>query len=190
MRSDNMTVIQRVHEILAIRLQGAEFHDVMQFAADKGWNLRERQIRNYIAKSDELLAKTLEPDRQKQYNRAVAQRHALYARCMSVADLSNARGVLKDLSDLLGLYPAKKTEITGKDGALLRTENVVLTDAERQAAVERIVARAAVGPAGVGQVAPEPCATSRSPVGGSATGDDSVGDDPGSVADQLAGIDV
>jgi len=116
MKSDKATIQQRVNEILTIRLQGAEFSDIVQYASEKQWGVGERQLRNYIRKTDELLAETLERDREKLLNRHVAQRRALYARCMSVSDYSNARAVLADEAKLLDLYPAKKTELTGKGG--------------------------------------------------------------------------
>jgi hypothetical protein len=97
---------QRVSEVLTIRLQGAEFADIVQYAAEKQWGVNERQLWNYIQKSDELLAETMEKDREKLFNRHVAQRRALYARCMATSDYSNARGVLKDEAELLGLYPS------------------------------------------------------------------------------------
>src|SRR4051812_35163319 len=115
-KSPQAIVQQRVQEVLTIRLLGAEFSDIVQYAAEKGWDVQERQLWNYVAQSDELLATTLEQDREKLLNRHVAQRRALFAKAMSVADLGAARAVLKDEAELLGLYPAKRTEITGKDG--------------------------------------------------------------------------
>ena len=107
MKSTKETVRQRVDEVLTIRLQGAEFADIRQYAAEKGWNVSDRQLRRYVDWSDSRLAKTLEKDRAKLLNRHVAQRRALFARCMAVSDYSNARGVLADEAKLLGLYAAE-----------------------------------------------------------------------------------
>jgi hypothetical protein len=62
-----------------MRLDGAEFHDIVRYAAEQGWNVRERQLWNYIRAADELLVGRLEKDRDKLLARHVAQRRALYA---------------------------------------------------------------------------------------------------------------
>ena len=111
MKSTQTTVKQRVEEVLEIRLMGAEFADIVRHAAAQGWNCGERQLWNYVHKGDEILAKTLERDRTKLVNRHIAQRRALFARCMAVSDYSNARGVLKDEAELLGLYPGNGDEL-------------------------------------------------------------------------------
>jgi hypothetical protein len=117
MKSDQLTIRQRVEEIYQIRLRGALWADIRQHASDKGWGVSDRQLRRYVEQSDELIAEAAEPDRRKLLNRAVAQREVVYAHCMAVADYSTARAVLADRDKLLGLYPAERHEHTGKDGA-------------------------------------------------------------------------
>ncbi len=36
-KSDAAEVAKRVEEVLRIRLDGAQFHDIVQYAAEKGW---------------------------------------------------------------------------------------------------------------------------------------------------------
>ena len=96
MKSDKATIQQRVEEVLTIRLQGAEFLDIRQYASEKKWGVGDRQLWRYIRESDELLARALEKNREKVLNRIIAQRRALYARCMAVSDYSNARLLLRD----------------------------------------------------------------------------------------------
>ncbi len=36
-RADTAEMAKRVEEVLRIRLDGAQFHDVLQFSAEKGW---------------------------------------------------------------------------------------------------------------------------------------------------------
>jgi hypothetical protein len=149
MKSTQATVRQRVHEVLQLRLLGAEFHDIVQHASENGWGVGERQLWNYLARADDLLERTLETDRGKLFRRHVAQRRALYARAMAVSDYSTARAVLKDEAELLGLYPARRHELTGKDGGAVQTQNLVsLTDEQRAAGVAALLAR--VGPGGAG----------------------------------------
>src|SRR5262245_44540262 len=117
MKSDRATVAKRVEEVLQLRLAGAEVWDILQYAAEQEppWNVGERQIRNYIAAGDKLLEQSLEKDRERLLNRHLAQRRALLARCLAVADFKTALAVIKDEADLLNLYPPKRTELTGKD---------------------------------------------------------------------------
>ena len=110
MKSTKETIRLRLEEILEIRLLGAEWSDIVRHSAEKGWGVGERQLLNYVHRTDDLLEKTLEQDRRKLINRHIAQRRALYARCMAVSDYSNARSVLKDEAELLGLYPGKGDE--------------------------------------------------------------------------------
>jgi hypothetical protein len=59
-KSTQTTVQKRVKEILSLRLLGAEFADIVQYASEQKWKIGERQLRNYIAEGDKLLADTLE----------------------------------------------------------------------------------------------------------------------------------
>jgi hypothetical protein len=139
MRSDKTRIRARVEEILQIRLRGAQYHDILKHAEENKWDVGERQIRNYIAQGDEILEQTLEKDRQRLLNRHLAQRQTLYAHAFAAADYATAKAILKDEAELLNLYPAKRTELTGANGGPLQTE-VVMTDAELTNAIHGIVA--------------------------------------------------
>ena len=91
-----------------IRLAGAEFTDIRKYAAENGWRVSDSQLWRYIRKTDEILAQSLERDREKLLNRHLAQRFALYARAMSVSDYRTALAVLKDQAELQGLYSAEE----------------------------------------------------------------------------------
>ena len=114
--------------MLRIRLDGAEFHDVVQYASEKAWNVGERQLWNYIAASDKLLAARREKDRDRLLARHVAQRRALYARSVNAADYRTALAVAKDEAELEGLYPAIKREVTGAAGGPIETKTEVKHD--------------------------------------------------------------
>ena len=116
MKSTQATVRQRVDEVYRIRLLGAEFPDIRQHASEQGWGVSDRQLWRYVAQGDRLLAETREKDRDKLLNRHVAQRRVVYARAMSVSDFRTALAALKDEGQLLGLYPARKHELTGQGG--------------------------------------------------------------------------
>lgn len=107
-KSDNATVAQRVQEVLRIRLDGAEFHDIVQYASEQKWGVGERQLWNYVHKADGLLVERQERSRRRLLARHVGQRQALYARCVNAADFRTALAVLADLAKLRGVYPDRE----------------------------------------------------------------------------------
>lgn len=113
-KSDKATVAQRVEEVLRIRLSGAQFHDIVQYAAEKGWGVNDRQIREYIRRTDDLLVERHEKKRRPLIARRVAQREELFARCINAADFRTALAVLIDLDKLRGLYPEKEAKELAK----------------------------------------------------------------------------
>ncbi|MCE9560420.1 MAG: hypothetical protein K8U57_00035 [Planctomycetes bacterium] len=103
-KAEAAAVALRIEEVLRIRLDGAEYHDVVQYAAEKGWDLKERQVREYIGRADDLLVERQEPKRRRVIARHLAQRQSLFARCINAADFRTALAVLADLAKLKGLY--------------------------------------------------------------------------------------
>ncbi|HEY2909029.1 MAG TPA: hypothetical protein VGI99_02225 [Gemmataceae bacterium] len=106
-KSESLTVAARVEEVLRIRLDGAQFHDVVQYSAEKQWDINERQLRNYIRRADELLVKRTDRNRRRVVARHLAQRQALFARAVNAADYRTALAILADEAKLRGLYPEK-----------------------------------------------------------------------------------
>ena len=106
-KSEAATVAIRVEEVLRIRLDGAQFHDVVHFAAEKKWSLCERQLRTYIRRADELLVERQDRSRRRVMARHLAQRQVLFARAVSGADYKTALSVLDSEAKLRGLYPEK-----------------------------------------------------------------------------------
>jgi hypothetical protein len=110
-------VTQRVEEVLGLRLAGAGYPEILQHSAEKGWGLHERQLREYIARSDELLAGEIEKDRPKRLSLHLAQRRLLFNRTMETGDYSTALRILQDSAKLQDLYPPKRSELTGANGS-------------------------------------------------------------------------
>jgi hypothetical protein len=140
MKSDKATKNKRVEEVLTLRLMGAEFWEIRQYASEQEppWNLSDRQLYRYIADGDELLARTLETDRKKLLNRHVAQRRTLFARAMAVSDYATARAVLKDEAELLHLYDAMPSDPkAGGDASPMDTAGVVAMLAARLRQVDQ-----------------------------------------------------
>src|SRR5689334_2350464 len=132
MKSDRATVKRRVEAVLQIRLAGAEFADIREYAAEEDpetgrpWNVSDSQLWRYIQAGDELLARRLDRDRERNLNRHLAQRRALYARCLAAGDFGNARLLLADEAKLLNLYPADRPERAGDKGADLQALSAIV----------------------------------------------------------------
>jgi hypothetical protein len=139
-RANDAELAQRVEEVLHLRLNGALLYDLQAHAKEKGWDVSDRQLFRYSAAADKQLVAALENDREKLLRRHRAQRHGLYARALSEGDYRTALAVLKDEAELLALYPAKRLEMTGKEGGPIEHEHK-LTDTERAEAILAILSR-------------------------------------------------
>lgn len=117
-------MILRVDEVLRIRLDGAQFHDVVEYAREKGWNVGKSQIGNYIRKADNLLVERTDKRRKRRLAMHEARREALYGRSVNAADYRTALSVLADLAKLQGLYPAEKQEIEQRTRLVIDEEVV------------------------------------------------------------------
>ena len=115
-------VALRVEEVLRIVLDGAQYHDVLQYAAEKGWDLKERQVREYMSRASDLLVERQEKKRKRLVALHLARRDALYARAVNAADYRTALAVLSDAAKLQGLYPVvqAKIEVPNVLGDLIR----------------------------------------------------------------------
>lgn len=118
-RPTKIQVQQRVEDILRIRLDGAEFHDVREFAIEQGakrggpWErpaghkpLSDPTLWRYIAAADEAIRAGLLSSRKKRLRMHLARRRNLYAKAVLAGDLRAALSVLDSLAKLEGLYPS------------------------------------------------------------------------------------
>jgi hypothetical protein len=112
-------VARRVEEILRIRLDGAEFWDILQYVAeqqkeegsiwaapDGGKPFAARTVWWYIQKADRLIAETFrnERGRKRLIRRHLAQRRNLYAKAVSQGDIRAALACLDSEAKLAGLF--------------------------------------------------------------------------------------
>jgi hypothetical protein len=155
-RAEALRVRQRTDELVMIRLDGAQWWDVVQYVAEKarepgscwevkpgGKSLSERQLRNYVARADRIILASVKEKRTRAIRRHLARRENLYAKAVNAGDIRTALAVLQDEAKLRGLYPPTTTQLTGKGGAPLipPAPEKRLTDAERQTAIAAILAR-------------------------------------------------
>ena len=113
-KSDNAEVLKRVEEVLRVRLDGAQFHDIVQYGSEKGWGVTDRQLRKYVARADALLVERQDRSRKQVIARHLAQRMALYARAVNAADYRTALAILDSDAKLRGLYPEKELKELAK----------------------------------------------------------------------------
>ena len=103
-RASAVEVSARVEEILRIRLDSAQFHDIKAFAEEKGWNVSLRQLARYIGKADSLLVERNVRSRKRLLARHIAQREAIAARSINSADWRAALAALDSNAKLQGLF--------------------------------------------------------------------------------------
>jgi hypothetical protein len=172
-RSDRTTLLKRSEEVLAMRLNGAEFADIKQHAEEQGWGVSGRSLQRYIVYGDKQLAKTLEKDRERLINRHIAQRRALYQKALAEKDHATALRVLQDEASLLGLYPKNGRVGIHEGGSLtLNVIEQVIVAQHPQAALPAPVTVEAIthesngngtGQAGDSQAAPRTAGVSDQP---------------------------
>lgn len=144
-------IARRVEEVLRIRLDGAEFWDVREYAREKeqeagsawelpkgGKPLSDGQLWRYIGMADKMIAESCRASRKKLLRRHLAQRRNLYAKAISQGDVRAALAVLQDEAKLTGLYAPVKVAPTNPEGD---QQYEPLTDAETAAALEALYAR-------------------------------------------------
>jgi hypothetical protein len=118
MKSTRAEVLKRVEEVFKLRLGGAEFADILQYASapEQQWDVSGRQIWNYIAAADRLVKERFDAKAAHLLARHLLQRRTLYAHAMGAGDFRTALAVLQDEAKLENLYPATKTEHHGAGG--------------------------------------------------------------------------
>jgi len=109
-KSTNAVISQRVEEILRLRIDGANFADIRDYAdaPERAWGISDSQIKRYIQKSDELLRERTERGRGKITRIHLARRETLFARAVQSADLRTALAVLYSDAKLRGLFDDTK----------------------------------------------------------------------------------
>lgn len=126
----------RVAEVLRIRIDGAQLHDVVDYAAEKAWNATEAECVALIRAADTLLVRRQDRNRRRVLARHISQREALYARAVNGADFGTAARLLNDMAKLQGLFD--------KDHERNQLVRLIQAQAERIAELEAAEPRALV----------------------------------------------
>jgi hypothetical protein len=107
MKSTRAETARRVEEVFRLRLGGAEFSDIRQFASawEQNWGVCDRQIWRYIAAADKLVKERFDARAEHLLARHLLQRQ-LYAHAVGAGDFSTALRCLDSEAKLEGLFPA------------------------------------------------------------------------------------
>ncbi len=118
-----IVVQQRVEEVLGIRLAGAEFWDVREYARGmekrpgSAWllaadepPLSDGQLWRYIARADKLAMESTRSTRKTRVRNHIAKRRYLYAKSVASGDYGKALAILDSEAKLLGLFPSVDAE--------------------------------------------------------------------------------
>ncbi len=120
-------------EVLTIRLNGGEMHNIREYAKEKAWGVSDVQLTRYINEADKMLGESLERDKEKLITRHLAQRRDLYARAIQDGDVRTALAILRDEGELVGLYAPPKTK---DDGSTTTTRIVTIVEVVLTPALE------------------------------------------------------
>lgn len=115
-RSSKALLWRRIDAVYDLLLQSVSRRGVIAYAAKQGWGVSARQVDTYIARAREELARQAAHDREVEMGRALEQLNLLLMKALAAHDLATARAVRKDLTELLGLAPAARHELFGRDG--------------------------------------------------------------------------
>jgi hypothetical protein len=143
MKATKATIQRRIEEVLRIRLDGAEFWDVREYAREKEqeagtvWELKDGakplsdgQLWRYIGRADRLIAESSRASRKRLIRRHLAQRRNLYAKSVVAGDYRTALAILRDEAELQGLYPEKAVKLKGdKENPVRLIDELVVIDA-------------------------------------------------------------
>ena len=117
-KATRTVIVARIDDVLRLRLAGAEFSDIRQYAAGdpqddpprESWNVSDRTLKRYIEAADKQLCRRMERDRDKLFARHIGQRRMLFVRALEQGDNATAGRMLDAEERLLarfGIFPDK-----------------------------------------------------------------------------------
>ena len=106
MKSSKVEVLKRVEEVFKLRLGGAEFADIREYAEapERAWGVSDSQLWRYVREADALMKERVDAKADHLLARHILQRRNLYAHAVGAGDHRTALAVLKDEAELERLY--------------------------------------------------------------------------------------
>lgn len=117
-KADKLTKERRVEAVYRLILDGWTRDQI--FANTREWKVTDSQVRRYIREARERFEEGSALTRAELLAEHIAARRQMRREAKTVKDKLN---ILKDEAALLGLYPAKAVELSGKDGGPLAVEH-------------------------------------------------------------------
>jgi hypothetical protein len=106
---DENIVAERVNMVYALQLMGKRNKEIVSYIAKK-YSIGERTVYNYIKKAKEQKDEDAKEYRDVALTEQVSQLRNLYEKNYKIQDFKECRGVLGQMSLLLGLNQPIKTE--------------------------------------------------------------------------------
>jgi|AntRauTorcE11897_2_1112592.scaffolds.fasta_scaffold14956_5 transposase-like protein len=106
---DENIVAERVNMVYALQLMGKRNKEIVSYIAKK-YDIGERTVYNYIRKAKEQKDEDAKEYRDVALTEQVSQLRNLYEKNYKIQDFKECRGVLGQMSLLLGLNQPIKTE--------------------------------------------------------------------------------
>jgi hypothetical protein len=138
-RSTAAEVARRVDALYDLLLQGVGRHGIYAYAASHGWEVSSRQLDTYAARAKGQLAKAAERDHKVELGKTIEQLDLLFMKALAAGDRAEARAVLRDRTELLGLAAPRRHELAGPAGVPLVSQAELA--AQVRAAIETKAAR-------------------------------------------------
>lgn len=119
----------RVNLVYDLLLGGATRWQILQYGAKHEWGLKARQIDNYIADANALIASEAEFHRAREIGKAKGRLEMVIKRALNISDFATVLRAQAELNKLFSLYepePMKVFKIIGMDEAQLQTVGMAL----------------------------------------------------------------
>ena len=123
-KATNFEAQKRLNTVYNMLLLGVSRADIIQYALEN-WNIGDASTDEYIAKANALFAEKSKPIRDEQFGKALERLENLYQKNMKIQDYKAALATQKEISELIGLYPPKKQEVSGANGGAIETKVIV-----------------------------------------------------------------
>ena len=118
-KSTAAEVCQRIDAVYDLLLQGVSRRGMQQYATQHAWGVSPRQLDTYARRAKALLARAAERERAVELGKTLEQLDLLFMKALAENDRAEARAVLKDRTELLGLAAARRHELLGPGGESL-----------------------------------------------------------------------
>lgn len=115
-RSSAAELAQRIDTVYNLLLRGVSRAGISSYAANHGWQVSPRQLDTYSARARAELVKAAEHNRALELGRTKERLELLFLQAMTSHDNAEARAVVHEQIELLGLAAAQRHELSGPAG--------------------------------------------------------------------------